>query len=809
MAFKPPKPLKIISWNANGISNKLHELEYFAQECKADVICIQESKLNKRTPPKIPNYLNFNLPKSTSGGLLTYYKKHLQPILIPTNTVHSETLAIKINSVTIVNFYNHFQSPINIEELQILTNLDSKTIVVGDFNAKHSHWRCQRADRNGTLLYNYLQNSNTTLHFPLNSYTYYPPRENATPSTIDLIVNKNCNVSQPFAYNALDSDHLPVAFQISGVKNLTSTPPKFKHYTDWSLFTSKVYRQVQLNPNITSKADIDHEISVLTQTIQRCFKQATTSTPIKQHSLVLPPHIINLIKLKNKLRKQLQQNFNHNLHSQYKHLKNLIQALISSIKTAKWEKFTRDMSQNSSTMWRTFKTLKCKQHASFGVTTLHSDHGMLFDDSEKANHIAETYFKAHNSTKFMSDRHTQTLVQNTLQDFQSTAHITPIDMLTTPKEVNNIIRKTNNKKAPGEDKINNRILKELPRKAKMQLFYILNACLKLQYFPTQWKNGIVLPFIKPSKDPKFASNYRPISLLPTMSKVLEKLILIRLQKFQKANNSIIDEQYGFRASHSTHLQLANITNKITQNFNLNKVTAVLSLDIEKAFDTVWHSGLVYKLIQHNLPPYLISLCISYLQNRTFQVKVGKELSVKTRVPAGVPQGGLLSPNLFLFYLNDIPKSSKTSISLFADDTAIIAESWKANMANKYLQSHINVLQEYYDKWKIKINPNKTTLVHFTTKSKEKANINVSFNGQIIQEQKELKYLGLTLNKNLTFSSHIKNTLKKANAALNATYPLISKFSKIDLKHKLRLYNQGIKPILLYANPIWSKTYNRN
>src|ERR1700712_1549542 len=268
MAFKPPKPLQIISWNANGMSNKWHELEPFLQELNADVLCIQESRLNKRQPPKIPNYLSIHKPQGL--GLVTYYKKHLQPTQVQTNTTDSETLAIKINSVTIVNYYNNHQSPLNIEELENLTNLDTKVVIAGDFNARHSHWNCLSSNANGTLLLNYLQSSTSTLHYPQNAHTYYPPRDNALPSTIDLIVNKNCTVSQPIALNNTDSDHYPVIFKISGITTPTPNSAQFKRFTDWSLFSSKVYNKIHLNTNIITKSDVDREIRILTKTIQSC-----------------------------------------------------------------------------------------------------------------------------------------------------------------------------------------------------------------------------------------------------------------------------------------------------------------------------------------------------------------------------------------------------------------------------------------------------------------------------------------------------------------------------------------------------------
>lgn len=166
-----------------------------------------------------------------------------------------------------------------------------------------------------------------------------------------------------------------------------------------------------------------------------------------------------------------------------------------------------------------------------------------------------------------------------------------------------------------------------------------------------------------------------------MSKVLETIVLERIKQHEEQNQILIPEQFGFKKHHCTVKQLARITDKITNNFNIKKTTSLLTLDIEKAFDSVWHQGLIYKLINLNFPPYIIKIIHSFLTNRTFQVKVNGKLSDKQKIPAGTPQGAVTSPTLFNYFINDIPKHPQTSLALFADDTAIIAESRRTNQCN--------------------------------------------------------------------------------------------------------------------------------
>ena len=140
------------------------------------------------------------------------------------------------------------------------------------------------------------------------------------------------------------------------------------------------------------------------------------------------------------------------------------------------------------------------------------------------------------------------------------------------------------------------------------------------------------------------------------------------------------------------------------------------------------------MVQLNIPNYLVKLTISYLRNRSFQVKVNKTLSEIKKIPAGVPQGSLLSPTLFTIFINDIPKTTNTELSLFADDTAIKASSFKINKSLEYIQPHITMLETYYQKWEIKINAEKSKSIYFTTNRKYTKTIDLKFYKNINNEK---------------------------------------------------------------------------
>ncbi|KMQ87932.1 reverse transcriptase [Lasius niger] len=247
---------------------------------------------------------------------------------------------------------------------------------------------------------------------------------------------------------------------------------------------------------------------------------------------------------------------------------------------------------------------------------------------------------------------------------------TPINHIS-PKEILDEICRLKLKKAPGFDLVTVRMLKELPHKGVMKLAHLFNADLRLRYFPNQWKIAEVITIPKVGKPLNEISSHRPISLLPVISKVFEKLSIMRLKAIMEENQLIPEHQFGFQDKHSTLDQVHRITDLIEIALEKKKVCSAVLLDVSQAFDRVWHKGLVYKL-RNMLPKSFSSLLKSYLQDRCFRVRFEDAYSNFRRIAAGVPQSSVLGPILYLLYSADIPNSPGVRVATFADDTAILA-----------------------------------------------------------------------------------------------------------------------------------------
>lgn len=370
------------------------------------------------------------------------------------------------------------------------------------------------------------------------------------------------------------------------------------------------------------------------------------------------------------------------------------------------------------------------------------------------------------------------------------------------------------KSSVGVDNIPHKCVKKFPTRALLLMLKIYNSCARLSYFPKQWKIGKVIAIPKPKKDKNTPTSYRPITLLCTFSKIFEKLLLLKMLNFEDDNKIIIDQQFGFRSSHNTTHQVFRVCEHITENFNRDNSTGMILLDIEKAFDSVWHDALIYKLNTYKYPLNLIKLIQQFISGRQNFVQIIQNKSNFYHIPAGVPQGSALSPHLFNLFINDIPTPANCHLAIYADDTALYttAPNKNINPIVHNLERGFKTLEKYFSKWKIKINNEKTEAIIFTHSILTRKHSNVvkiHLNNKVIPWNNSVKYLGINLEPRLRFKLNIIENIKKAKIAQNLLFPLIKKHNLVSTPNKVHIYKSYIRPILTYACPCWSNASKTN
>jgi hypothetical protein len=242
----------------------------------------------------------------------------------------------------------------------------------------------------------------------------------------------------------------------------------------------------------------------------------------------------------------------------------------------------------------------------------------------------------------------------------------------TPSIIKNILIDLNTTTSMGSDNISNKILKECANSLCYPLSILFKKSLLLGVFPTSWKEALVTSIFK-KDNRQLKSNYRPISLLSCIFKVFERIIHTQLYSYCNTNNLLNECNSGFKKFDSAINRLLSLTKDIQDGLDKHKEIILIFMDISKAFDRVWHPGLIFKLKQLGIDGSLLRWFKSYLSNRSQRVALGGLKSPPNSLHAGVPQGSILGPLLFLIFINDLPNDLQTKASLFADDTTLMEE----------------------------------------------------------------------------------------------------------------------------------------
>ena len=334
--------------------------------------------------------------------------------------------------------------------------------------------------------------------------------------------------------------------------------------------------------------------------------------------------------------------------------------------------------------------------------------------------------------------------------------------------------------------------------------YIFNQAITLCTFPHEWKIARVIPFFKNGKR-SLPGNYQPISVLPAISKVMERILYNQLYEYLTANNILSKHQFGFRKFHSTASALLDCTNDWYINMDRKLFNLVVFIDLKKAFDTVDHEILLQKPKHIGITGNALLLLKSYLTCRTQRCEVNGFISRESSVKCGVPQGSILGPLFFLLYINDLPTClNKTKPRLFADDTNIIAAGECLHDIEDAVNSDLENLRQWLMANKLSLNVAKTEFQIIGTKTMLKKasakQLNIHIQNNPIKRVFQCKTLGVTLDENLCWKSNTDTLCKKISSGI---YALKHIKEHVDKQTLLAVYNAIIQPYFSYCCEAWN------
>lgn len=370
-------------------------------------------------------------------------------------------------------------------------------------------------------------------------------------------------------------------------------------------------------------------------------------------------------------------------------------------------------------------------------------------------------------------------------------------------QVKKTILSLKNKKSVGWDEIPVEIVKKTAGSISIPLCYLINQCFDEGIYPCQLKNAELKPLFKKGsvEDP---GNYRPVSILPTLSKIFEKIAYDQIYSFFENNGIFTDQQFGFRSGRSTTTAVSNFINWVSGGLDGSQSTAAVFCDLSKAFDCVNHDILINKLKHYKFSKSALSWVNSYLRNRQQRTILKKNdtqfISEWQKIECGVPQGSILGPLFFLIFVNDVTKSVSSNLILYADDTTAVVQAENSEVLKTKLELTVLELSSWFGTNGLKLNSSKTQILKFqTVQNRQKLTIELYYDGNILSFIDNTKFLGINIDQNLTWKPHIEMTIKKLNTAC---FQMCVLRNVTDLKTKLMIYYAMFYSVLQYGIELW-------
>ena len=695
-------------------------------------------------------------------------------------------------------------------------------ILVGDLNSKTQSIGCKSQDQSGEVLDLVLTDTSFVIHnneIP----TYYQFRSDIRlnkelfqniaqySEILDLAISSSNLTNRIRNFEVLTdhnmtSDHCPISFnvQLSENQTLDSIDSKSRlnfAKADWPLFR-KILDDNAKNLTFSNleTLNINDLNNLISQQILAAVNKSVPKFLGRGHNS-LPKIIVDLIKNKREIRKEMIKSKSPNLKTRYNKITSEIKVLIKEYREKVWlnmlDKFG-PYPVSSRLFWKKINEARTSKKSA-AIPTLVKDSVEYKTDEEKAkifaSMLSEIYAAKDNANDFDNDLKIKI-------DKEVSEHNLSNDYIRfSTYDIIKAIQKIKINSAPGDDQIHNILLKNIPHDYISKVLNVLVNRAVVSGIPEEWKKAkiIMIPKGEKSNDPE---KYRPISLTSCLGKLVERLIKKRLYEFLESKDLLVKQQSGFRNKKGAADNLIFFTQKISETLNKGKKACGIFFDISKAFDKVWHNGLIHKLIKLNVPSYILKYIIDFLKDRKSNVSVGESLSEFFRILCSVPQGSVLGPLLFLIFINDIPLNDQKHISyssLFADDLAKIFFFNKKGKVKGRIKIYLKSLVLWLFKWRLKMNASKCCYTIFSgagSKNKEKFEMNF-VNGNIPYNSNPV-FLGVTFDEFLNFRNHAESLEKRARKRLNIIKIFSHKSWHLSHETLKGIYNAIIGSIFTYS-----------
>ena len=818
--------LHLIHLNINSLLSKIDELRAIAKKSRAAVIGITESKLDESVTDGEINIDGYEVIRSDrnrhGGGVACYIRNDIS--FNPRGNFSSEVenifldmLLPKTKPILIGILYRPPDQSKFLDKLSTAIsetdNFDAQEVyILGDLNINLIN--NQKHTPNGIKRYKEFCSLNG-----LKQLLTLPTRITKTSTSLldHVLTNSADRVSQFGAVDTGLSDHQLIycTRKITRTKTNVHKYIKTRSLKNYSQ-TLFLYKLRKVNfPDYSNFKDINNAYSDFTEKVTSVIDEIA---PIKEIRVKnnsqdwFDAEINEEIERRDKSLAKFKKSRLHSDNESYKKARNKVQRMI---KDKKKNFFTGKLNENigkPKELWKSLKSLGLpSKKSSCSTICLEKDGILSFDPKANAEIFKDFYSNLANDlvkklpnppNKYGKDA-VKKYYEN-LNPVGKSFSFEPVAYTSVLK----LLQQLNPHKSAGIDNLTGKFLKEGAPVLASPITNLINLSISLSSFPDDCKIAKLKPLYKKEAKTK-PKNYRPISLLPLISKIIERIIHDQTQVFLDENKILFTYQSGFRKHYSTDTCLSYLTDRVRNGFEKGSLTGMILIDLQKAFDTIDHKILTEKMNCLGFAESTIRWYKSYLTNRCFIVNVGNDFSSPGKLLCGVPQGSILGPLLFLLYVNDMPQAVNSDLLLYADDTCLIYTGKDINTIEEQLNTDFSSLCDWFvdNKLSVHFGEEKTKSILFGTKRqlKNQRDLDLRYGDLKIKQHSKVTYLGCILDNDLSGESMATKVLRLVNNRLKFLYRK-QKFLTLSLRRLL--CNALIQPHYDYACSAWYPSLNK-